>query len=104
MKTINNIFLSCLGIAQNLLSVIITSSSILLPSNAIEYLSPDSSFTINYPEDFKISEKILGFTVKTHDFEVFMKSVNTKGYNAGVTVHSIHSSYIFTRLIYIFLI
>jgi hypothetical protein len=47
---------------------------------------------------------MLGFTVKTHDFEVFMKSVNTKGYNAGVTVHGIHPLYIFiyTRLIYIF--
>lgn len=42
----------------------------------------DDFFKVEYPDNFEISPKL----VKTHDRELFIKSVDTKGYNFGVTV------------------
>jgi len=56
---------------------------------AVDFTAPDGSFTFRYPESFKVSEKMLGLTVKTHEYEVFLKSEYVKGFNAGVTVDKV---------------
>ena len=54
---------------------------------AQDFVSPDSSFIFKYNGDeFKVSEKMMGITLKTHDYEVLLKSLRTKGFTAGVTV------------------
>lgn len=55
---------------------------------AADFNSPDGSFSFRYPDSFKISEKMLGLTVKTHDYEVFLKSEIVKGFNAGLSSYS----------------
>ena len=68
-----------------LLSVMVALSS----CDAIEFVSPDSSFSFQYPDEFQVSEKILGLTVKTHDYEVLLKSQKTRGFTAGLTVDAV---------------
>ena len=42
----------------------------------------DEYFKVEYPDSFEVSPKLL----KTHERELFTKSINTKGYNFGITV------------------
>lgn len=89
---------SWLGFSQRLsrdslkigfLSGILSATIALSPCNANEFVAPDSSFSFQYPQEFQISEKILGITVKTHEYEVLLKSQKTKGFTAGLTVDGV---------------
>lgn len=62
------------------------STSFVSDARADVFNAPDGTFSFSYPDEFKISEKMLGVTMKTHDFEVFLKSESTKGLTAGLTV------------------
>merc|ERR1711871_404593 len=71
------------------LPVLLSAMVALSPCDAIDFVSPDSSFSFQYPEEFQVSGKILGLTVKTHDYEVLLKSQKTRGFTAGLTVDAV---------------
>ena len=73
--------------STGILKVLVSSLAfVACEARAVDFLAPDGSFTFKYPDELKISEKMLGITMKTHDYEVFLKSETTKGFSAGVTV------------------
>jgi hypothetical protein len=47
-----------------------------------KYNAPDDSFFFRYPNTLEPSPKPL----KTHEFEVYLKSPTVKGFSAGVTM------------------
>ena len=72
-----------------LLSSIFSAVVTVSPCQAIEFVAPDLSFSFHYPNEFQVSEKMMGLTMKTHEYEVLLKSRKTKGLTAGLTIDKV---------------
>ena len=80
-----------LKLHRGFLYSVLSTAVAISPCNAIVFSEPEYSFSFQYPEEFKISEKNMGLTVRTHKYEMILKSQKSKGFTAGLTVDAVNA-------------